>query len=157
MAFVINVNKWLLWTVETKYFEVVETVFFISRASSPARLGIPEASLCQDLLPGRWSTVSKSSIGSISGATVLIYSHPAMCKTKCRSGSAGSEYKASPTSIHSTLRLLSRPISCWLYYRHDALNQSWVNVGPPSVTLAHIQRGAKHDTVTQYWANGGSL
>ena len=25
-------------------------------------------------------------------------------------------------------------------------NKSWVNV-------AHIQRGAKHDTVTQYWAN----
>ena len=41
------------------------------------------------------------------------------------------------------------------YYRQDALNQSWVNVGP-SVTLAHIQRGAKHDTVTQYWANVGS-
>ena len=32
---------------------------------------------------------------------------------------------------------------------HDALNQSWVNVGPPSVTLVHIQRGFKHDTVTQ--------
>ena len=41
-------------------------------------------------------------------------------------------------------------------YRHDALNQSWVNVGPLSVTLAHIQHGAKHDTVTQYWANVGS-
>ena len=27
-------------------------------------------------------------------------------------------------------------------YRHDALNQSWVNVGPPSVTLAHIQRSS---------------
>ena len=27
------------------------------------------------------------------------------------------------------------------------------NVGPPSMTLAHIQRGVKHDTVTQYWAN----
>ena len=35
------------------------------------------------------------------------------------------------------------------------LNQSWVNVGPPSVTLAHIQRGAKHDMVTQYWVNAG--
>ena len=23
---------------------------------------------------------------------------------------------------------------------HDALNQSWVIVGPPSVTLAHIRR-----------------
>ena len=36
------------------------------------------------------------------------------------------------------------------------LNQCWVNVGPPSVSLAHIQRGAQHDTVTQYWANVGS-
>ena len=42
------------------------------------------------------------------------------------------------------------------YYRHDALNQSLVNVGPRSVTLAHIQPGAKHDTVAQYWANVGS-
>ena len=36
------------------------------------------------------------------------------------------------------------------------LHQSWVNVGPPSVTLAHIQHGTKHNTVTQYWANVGS-
>ena len=42
------------------------------------------------------------------------------------------------------------------YYRHAALNQSWVDVGPPSVTLAHIQPGAKHDTLAQYWANVGS-
>ena len=54
-------------------------------------------------------------------------------------------------SIHSVLV----STSCWRY-RHDALNQSWVNVSPPSVTLAHIQRGAKHKTVTQYWANVGS-
>ena len=60
---------------------------------------------------------------------------------------AGGEYKPTPTqcllnirpalrflaSIHSAL--VSTP--CWRY-RHDALNQSWVNVGPPSVTLAHI-------------------
>ena len=32
--------------------------------------------------------------------------------------------------------------ACWRY-GHDALNQSWVNVGPPSVTLAHIQCGVK--------------
>ena len=40
--------------------------------------------------------------------------------------------------------------------QHDALNQSWVNDGPPSVMLAHIQRDAKQNTVTQYWANVGS-
>ena len=42
--------------------------------------------------------------------------------------------------------------ACWWHSTggHNALNQSWVNVGPPSVMLAHIQRGAKHDTVTQY-------
>ena len=34
-------------------------------------------------------------------------------------------------------------------YQHGALNQNWVNVGPPFVTLAHIQRGGKHSTVTQ--------
>ena len=44
--------------------------------------------------------------------------------------------------------------ACWRY-GHDALNQSWVNAGRPSVTLAHIQPGAKHDTITQYWANVG--
>ena len=46
---------------------------------------------------------------------------------------------ASPVlgSIHSALV----STSCWRY-QHDALNQSWVNVGPPSVQLAHIQRGA---------------
>ena len=33
--------------------------------------------------------------------------------------------------------------SCW-WYRHDNLNQSWVDVGPLSVMLAQIQRGAKH-------------
>ena len=60
---------------------------------------------------------------------------------------------ASPvlSSIHSALV----STSCWRY-QHDALNQSWVYVGPPSVMLAHIQRGAKHDMVTQYWANAGS-
>ena len=151
------------------YFDVVGPVF-ISTASSPARFTTPEASLCQDLLPGRWSTVTKSSLGSISGVTVFISSHSAMCKTQCGSGSAGGEYKPTPTqcllnvgqaspvlaSIHSTLGLLCKPTSCWLYYRHDGLNQSWVNVGPPSVTLAHIQCSAKYDTVTQYWANVGS-
>ena len=53
MAFVINVIKWLLSEVETMYFDVVEPVF---------------------------STVAKSSLGSISWVTVLISSHHAMCK-----------------------------------------------------------------------------
>ena len=44
--------------------------------------------------------------------------------------------------------------ACWRF-GHDALNQSWVNVGPLSVILALIQRVAKHDTITQYWANVG--
>ena len=47
MAFVINVIKWLLWTVETIYFDVVEPVFF----------------------------TTKSSLGWISWATVLLSSH----------------------------------------------------------------------------------
>ena len=115
--FVINVIIWLLWTVGTIYFEVVEPVFYIY-SIFPSKV---RNSLCQDLLPGRWSTVTKSSLGSISGATVLISSHPAMCKTQCQSGSAGGEYKPTPTQyllnvwpalpvlavIHSTLGPLS--------------------------------------------------
>ena len=46
--------------------------------------------------------------------------------------------------------------SCW-QYRHDALDQSCINVGPLSATLAHSQIGAKHDTVTQYWTYVGSV
>ena len=78
---------------------------------------------------------------------------------------AGGKYKLTPTqcllnvgpvssvlvSIHSALVSTSG----WRY-RHNALDQSWVNVGSPSETLAHIQLGAKYDTVTQYWANVGS-
>ena len=63
---------------------------------------------------------------------------------------------ASPVLASILSTVVSRPTSCWLYYWGDALNQSWVDVGPPSVTLAHIQRGAKHDTVTQYWDEVGS-
>ena len=37
--------------------------------------------------------------------------------------------------------------ACYRYW-HDALNQSWVNFGPLSVMPAHIQRGAKHNTLT---------
>ena len=33
--------------------------------------------------------------------------------------------------------------------------QCLLNVGPASVTLAHIQCGTKHDTVAQHWANVG--
>ena len=29
MAFVIKVIKWLLWTVDTMYFDVVEPIFYI--------------------------------------------------------------------------------------------------------------------------------
>ena len=50
MIFGINVNKWLLWTVETMYFDVVEPVFLY----------------LQNRL--------------LSWATVLISSHPAMGK-----------------------------------------------------------------------------
>ena len=82
---------------------------------------------------------------------------------------AGSEYKLTPIQFlvnwasiagagqypfsPSQYFMLAVP-ACWRY-RHDSLNQRWVNVGPPSVTLAHIQRGAKHDMITQYWVNVG--
>ena len=64
---------------------------------------------------------------------------------------------ASPVlaSIHSALV----NTSCWRY-RHEALNRGWFNNGRPSVTLAHIQCGAKHDSVieggpklAQHWVN----
>ena len=68
--------------------------------------------------------------------------------TKCwASVAVAGQYPFSPSQYF----MLAVP-ACWRY-RHDALNQGWVNVGPPSVTLAHIQHGTKHDTVTQYWAN----
>ena len=71
---------------------------------------------------------------------------------KCWASVAGAgQYPFSPSQYF----MLPVP-ACWRY-GHDAPNQIWVNdVGLPSVTLAHIQRGAKHDTVTQYWANVGS-
>ena len=63
---------------------------------------------------------------------------------KCWASVAGAgQYPFSPNQYFE----LPVPV-CWRY-GHDALNQSWVIVGPQSVTLAHIQR----DTVTQYWAN----
>ena len=77
----------------------------------------------------------------------------------------GGEYKPTPTQCLLNVGPLSSVLAnihsalvstlCW-WYRHDALNQSWVIVGPPSVTLAHIERETKHDLVTQYWANVGS-
>ena len=60
MAFVINVFKWLLWTVETMYFDVAEPVFFTS-------------------------TVTKSFVGSIKWATVLISSHWNIPYNNCHS------------------------------------------------------------------------
>ena len=65
--------------------------------------------------------------------------------------SGAGQYHLSP----SQYIMLAVP-ACWRH-RPDALNQSWVNVGLSSVTLALIQRGAKHDTVTQYWANVSSV
>ena len=56
---------------------------------------------------------------------------------KCWASVAGAgQYPFSPSQYF----MLADP-ACW-WYRHNALNQSWVNVGPSSVTLAHIQHGA---------------
>ena len=56
---------------------------------------------------------------------------------KCWASVAGAgQYPFSPSQYF----MLEVP-ACWRY-GHDALNQSWVNVGPPSVKLAHIQRDA---------------
>ena len=63
---------------------------------------------------------------------------------------AGGEYKPTLTKMS---------VKCWSSVADAGQYPfmiSWVNVGPPSVTLVHIQRGAKHDTVTQYWTNVGS-
>ena len=124
MAFVINVTKWLLWTVETMYFDVVEPVFYIySISPCNFRFSWYEASLCEDLLPGRWSTVTKSSLGSISWATVLISSHLMMCKTQMW-----------PVNTPS---------------KHETLTQCWSNSGPPSATLAQHKT-----STGVYWAAG---
>ena len=68
----------------------------------------------------------------------------------CASDASAGQYPFS----HSQYFMLTVPACC--RYRQDALNQSWVNAVPRSVALAHIERGANHDTVTQYWANAGS-
>ena len=55
---------------------------------------------------------------------------------------------------HSEYFMLPVP-ACWRY-GPNALNQSWVNVGLPSVMLVHSELDTKHDMLTQYWANVGS-
>ena len=80
--------------------------FFISIASSPARLATPEASLYEDLLPGRWSTVTKSSSDSISFNI------------------------STPCDVQNTMWPLNTP------RKHETLIQRWSNFGPPSATLA---------------------
>ena len=63
---------------------------------------------------------------------------------KCWDSVAGAgQYPFSPSQYF----MLPVP-ACW-QYGHGALNQSCVNVGPPFVTLADIQCGAKHDRVAQ--------
>ena len=71
---------------------------------------------------------------------------------KCWASITGAgQYPFSPSQY-----FMLEVLACWRYW-HDTLNQSWVNVGPPSLTLAHIQSGTKHSTVTQYWANVSCL
>ena len=70
---------------------------------------------------------------------------------KCWASIAGAGQYPFSTSQYFMLAVPA----CWRYW-HDALNQSWVHVVWPSVMLAHIQRGAKNDTVTQYSADCGS-
>ena len=97
-----------------------------------------EASLYQDLLPGRCYTVTKSSLGSISWATVLLSSHPVMCKTQMW-----------PVNTPS---------------KHEMLTKCWSNSGPPSATLAQHKTSTgstglwvwkRKPTPTQYLLNVG--
>ena len=73
------------------------------------------------------STVTKSSLGSISWATVSISSHPAMCETQCGI---------------STL-----PANT------ETLTQCWSNSGPTSATLAQHQTSTG-STPRVCWAAG---
>ena len=104
---------------------------------------------------------------------MLVQCWPTICKAGPASNqhnglvvlTAGGEYKPTPSqcllnagpmsSVLGNIHSVLARTSCWRY-RHDALNQSWVNVGQPSVTLALSQRGAQHDMVNQYWDNVGS-
>ena len=145
-----KLTTWHLWTVETMYFDVWNP-FFISTASSPARFATPEASLCQDLLPRRWSTVTKSSLGLISWATVLISSHPVICKIQMWPVNTPSKHetltqcwsKYGPIlwrwpSIKTTLveRLVFAGLRVWQC--KPTPTQSLLNVGPASPVLASI-------------------
>ena len=84
---------------------------------------------------------------------------PRVCWAAGLAVDTAGEFKPGPTQCRPNVKGINSALVSTSYsgyrhkYRHDALNQSWVNVGPSSVTLAHIQRGAKHDIVTQYWAN----
>ena len=94
---------------------------------------LPQGSLLlrpQDLLPGRWSTATKSSLGSIRWATVLISSHPLMCKTQ--------------------MWLVNTPS------KHKTLTQCWSNSGPPSATLAQ-HKTSTGSTPRVCWAAGLSV
>ena len=80
------------------------------------------------------------------------------------------DYKSTPTqcllnvgpaspvlaNIYSVLSVLHAAGTCMLAVWARCFEQSWVNVGTLSVMLGHSERGAKHDSVTQYWANIGS-
>ena len=73
---------------------------------------------------------------------------------------AGGEYKPTPTqsllNVGPASPVLGSIHSALVSTTYVALNQSWFNVGPPSVALAHIERDTKHYPVTQYWAKVGS-
>ena len=97
-------------------------------------------------------------VSSVSGWNRL---HSALC----RSGSActaGGKYKPILTQCLLNASVAGAgqyPFNPSQYFMLAVLAryfESWVTAGPLSVTLAHNQRGAKHDTLTQYRANVGS-
>ena len=124
MAFVITVSKWL-YTVDSRdYVFWCGGTRFLYLQHRP-----PQGSLLLRLrcVKTCWSSVTKSSLGSISWATVLISSHPVMFKTQ--------------------MWLVNTPS------KHETLTQCWSNSVPSSAMLAQ-HKTSTGSTPRVCWAAG---
>ena len=88
MAFVINVNKWLLWTVETMYFNVA--LGSISWATVLISSHLAMCKTCPVNTPSKHETLTQcwSNTGSLSATLAQHQTSTVSTPCVCRSGSA---------------------------------------------------------------------
>ena len=157
MPFVINAIKKLLWSVETMS-QAEFIISFWNHVYVRNIMWLVNTPSKHETLTQYWSNAGPPS-GALAQHQTSTGSTPRVCWAACNiswSGivlTAGGNYKPTPTQcllnvgtalpVLASIHIALVGTSCWRYW-HDALSQSWVNVGPPSVTLAHIQRGAEH-------------